>query len=230
MHGTARRNQDARTVLTKPSTRLRAFLPLGAALAVVAAGVVATAGTAIASPAQVRAVAYRLTANLTAGQQIPAVQAPAAAGGQFSGVLLKSGVGAAKVAALAGCKVVTPPRSSGLPTRFNCVGSVVRVPAVPGQWRLMWRLSYSGLSGPATRVDIHQAPAGHAAPPAYALCGPCHSVPLSGKSVTHGSMALTADQAAALNGNAYVNVDTAANPGGEIRGQIKRAAAARLVA
>jgi CHRD domain len=191
--------------MTKSSKRFRALVPVGAALAV-----------AGAARADIHAVAYRLTATLTPGQEVPAVQAPTAAIGHFNGVLLRSGIGAARVGALAGCKVVTAPRRIGLPTRLNCGGSIVTMPGAPGQWRLVWRLSVSGLSGPATGADLHMAPVGHAAPPAFALCGPCQSV-------SHGHMVLTAGQASALATNAaYVNVDTAANPGGEIRGQIMR--------
>jgi hypothetical protein len=205
--------------MTNSSKRFRALVPLGAALAVVAVGIAVAAGTASASRADIHAAAYRLTATLTPGQEVPAVQAPTAAVGHFHGVLLRSGIGAAKVAALAGCKVITPPRRSGLPTRINCGGSTVLMPAAAGQWRLVWRLSVSGLSGPATGADIHMATAGHAAAPAFALCGPCQSV-------SQGRMVLSADQATALSTNAaYVNVDTAANPGGEIRGQIVRTGA-----
>ncbi len=200
--------------MTTSTKRRSVLVPLGAALAVLI-GVAAAAGTAGASPAQVHAAAYRLTATLSAAQEVPAVQAPAAANGRFNAVLFRSGVGVAKIAALAGCKVIVPPRRSGLPTRITCNGSVVTLPA-PGQWRLLWRLSVSGLSGPATAAGIHIAPAGHAAPPAFALCGPCGSV-------SHGYLAITAGQANSLVGNAsYVNVTTAANPGGEIRGQIVR--------
>jgi hypothetical protein len=176
------------------------------------------AGTAGAAAPPVHAAAYRLTATLTPGQVVPAIQAPTAAVGRFHGVLLRSGVGAARLAVLAGCKVVTPPRRSGLPTRIVCGGSSVVLPAAPGQWRLFWRLTYSGLSGPATGAGIHMAAAGHTAPAVFAMCAPC--APIS-----HGWLAVTPVQAASLLGSAaYVDVFTAAHPSGEIRGQIVRAA------
>jgi CHRD domain len=201
--------------LTNLSKRFRALIPIGAALVVVAVGTAVAAGTAGASRSAIHAAAYRLTATLTPGQEVPAVQAPTSASGHFEGVLIRSGIGVTKVAALAGCKVITAPRGSGLPTRISCGGSVVALPAA-GQWRLIWRLSVSGLSGPAIRTDIHMAVPGHAAPAAFALCGPCQSV-------SHGHVVLAAGQANALGTNAaYVNVATAANPGGEIRGQITR--------
>jgi hypothetical protein len=201
--------------MSNASTRVRRFACLGAALGVLATGI--AAGTAGAAAPPVRAAAYRLSATMTPGQVVPAIQAPTSAVGHFHGVLLRSGVGATKLAVLAGCKVVTPPRRSGLPIRVNCGGAAIKLPSAPGQWRLFWRISYSGLSGPATSAGIHMAPSGHNAPAAFAMCAPC--APIS-----HGSMAVTADQATSLLGNAaYVDVATAAHPDGEIRGQITRA-------
>src|SRR5947208_917352 len=102
--------------MMKTGLRPGALVPFGAALAIVAAGVALAAGTAGASSAKVHAAAYRLTANLNAAQEVPAVQAPVGAQGVFHGVLFRSGTGLARVASLAGCKVITPPsRRSGLP-------------------------------------------------------------------------------------------------------------------
>jgi hypothetical protein len=205
--------------MTTSPKRFGTFIPFGAAIAIVAVGIAAGAAGA---RTHVSVAAYRLTANLTAGQEVPAVQAPTTAAGHFHGVLFRSGLTPAKAASLAGCKVIAPPRRSGLPTKLSCGGSVVTMPAA-GQWRLIWRLTYSGLTGPATRIDIHVAPVGHAAPPTFALCAPCHPVSTSNGSLTHGSMTLTSDQATSLSStSSYVNVDTTAHPGGEIRGQIVR--------
>lgn len=189
---------------------------LSASLAVVAIGIAVATGTAFAARSA-NAVAYRLTATLTPSQVVPAVQAPAGAVGHFRGVLIRSGAGAAKVASLAGCKIVQPPRRSGLPFKMNCAGAIVTMPGAPGEWRLIWRLSVSGLSGPATSAAIHMAAAGHTAAAAFAVCAPCHTI-------SHGQLAVTADQASSLASNAaYVDVSTAAHPAGEIRGQIVRA-------
>ena len=118
-----------------------------ASFAVAVAAIVAGAAVAATS---VNAVAYRLNATLTPSQVVPAVQAPAGAVGHFHGVLIRSGIGATRVASLAGCKVVQAPRRSGLPTKLNCAGANVTLPGTSGQWRLFWKLSVSGLSGPAT--------------------------------------------------------------------------------
>jgi CHRD domain-containing protein len=195
--------------------RVGSLASLSAALAVVVTGVALAASTAAATP--VHAVAYRLTATLTPAQVVPAVQAPSGAVGHFRGVLIRSGIGAAKVASLAGCKVVQGPRRSGLVTKLNCAGANVTLPGAPGQWRLFWRLSVSNLSGAATAAAIHMAPVGHSAAAAFAMCAPCQTI-------THGQLSVTAGQADTLiKGGAYADVSTAAHPDGEIRGQINRA-------
>lgn len=80
---------------------------------------------------------------------------------------------------------------------------------------LSWTVTYSGLSGPAT--------AGHFHGPAMAGQNAGVAVPITGSldSPITGMATLTAAQAAELMaGNWYVNLHTAANPKGEIRGQV----------
>ena len=83
--------------------------------------------------------------------------------------------------------------------------------------KLSWKLTYSGLSGPATAAHIHgPAEAGKNAGVAVPIANP-------GTSPVEGSATLTAAQAADLvAGKYYVNIHTAANPGGEIRGQVTK--------
>jgi hypothetical protein len=79
---------------------------------------------------------------------------------------------------------------------------------------LNWRLTFNRLTGRAVAAHIHLGRAGRAGPVALALCGPCRS----GRA---GRANLTASlQAALAAGRAYVNVHTAKNPAGEVRGQI----------
>ena len=133
-------------------------------------------------------IAYKLTGQLSSTQMTPAPAAavPANATGQFTGVLIRSQAGQ------------------------------TRLGGGPPVWRLVWRLTYSGLSSAATSAQIHTGAQGASGPHIAGLCGPCATV-------AKGSMELTASQALTLlRGNAYVQVATANNPSGEIRGQIHR--------
>jgi CHRD domain len=81
--------------------------------------------------------------------------------------------------------------------------------------KLSWDVAYSGLTGPAMAAHIH----GPADPGQNAGV----VVPLKVKaSPLKGSKTLTAAQMADLEaGKYYVNIHTAANKGGEIRGQLQ---------
>jgi len=80
--------------------------------------------------------------------------------------------------------------------------------------KLTWRLTFSGLTGPATAAHIHMGAAGKSGPVVVALCGPC-------KSGAKGTATLTASVLKALKKHLlYVNVHTGKNPNGEIRGQL----------
>ncbi|MBN8990883.1 MAG: CHRD domain-containing protein [Rhizobiales bacterium] len=83
--------------------------------------------------------------------------------------------------------------------------------------KLSWKVTYSGLSGPATAAHFHgPAEAGKNAGVAVPIANP-------GTSPIEGSATLTDAQAADLvAGKYYVNIHTAANPGGEIRGQVTK--------
>jgi hypothetical protein len=83
--------------------------------------------------------------------------------------------------------------------------------------KLSWKVTYSGLSGPATAAHFH----GPAEPGKNA--GVAVAIPNAGTSPVEGSATLTDAQAADLTaGKYYVNIHTAANPGGEIRGQVTK--------
>ena len=81
---------------------------------------------------------------------------------------------------------------------------------------LKWTVTYSGTTGPVT--------AGHFHGPAAAGANAGVALPFTGSmaSPIEGSATLTQAQVDQLKaGLWYVNLHTAANPGGEIRGQVK---------
>ena len=85
-----------------------------------------------------------------------------------------------------------------------------------GKYTATWKLTFAGLTGKAVAAHIHRGAVGKAGGVLLALCGPC-------KSGQSGKAPVTGATANALNGKlAYVNVHTAKNAAGEIRGQIRK--------
>ena len=82
--------------------------------------------------------------------------------------------------------------------------------------QLTWKVTYSGLTGPATMAHFHgPAEPGKNAPVVVPIPNPA--------SGADGSATLTEAQAEALiAGKYYINIHTAANKGGEIRGQVAK--------
>jgi hypothetical protein len=104
--------------------------------------------------------------------------------------------------------------------------SVVLPGETAARWRLVWSISESGLSGPITQAAIRVGRKGETGPVLVALCAPCRPTNAGGVPRT-----LTSAQATALRTSPlYVTVATAANPSGEIRGQITRSLPSRLAA
>ncbi len=80
---------------------------------------------------------------------------------------------------------------------------------------LTWRLTFSKLSGRAAAAHIHVGRPGKAGGVMLALCGPCRNGQRGAANITHAQLRTIRA------GGAYVNVHTAKNAAGEIRGQVK---------
>jgi hypothetical protein len=143
------------------------------------------------------AVAVPLRANLSA-TQVPSLQVASTATGRFLGALIRSGFGA---------------KGQRLPNL---------------SWGLFWVISVQNTTGPVTSVEIRSGAVGAAASSVFlTLCGPCNvsaSAVGGGPNFLTGKLStLTQQQVTALRtADLYVNVTTAANPAGELRGPITR--------
>ena len=85
-------------------------------------------------------------------------------------------------------------------------------------YKLTWKVTYSGLTGPATAGHIHgPAAAGANAGVVIPFTGNLDAQPVMGEATV--TPAQYADMAAGLY---YVNIHSARFPGGEIRGQLRR--------
>jgi len=83
---------------------------------------------------------------------------------------------------------------------------------------LAWQLTFSRLTGKAFAAHIHSGARGKSGPVIVPLCAPCRTG-ARGRATVNASV-LNALQS----GRTYVNVHTAKNPAGEIRGQLGAAA------
>ena len=82
--------------------------------------------------------------------------------------------------------------------------------------KLTWKVTYKGLTGKAMQAHIHMGRPGKSGNVLVPLCPPgC-------RSGMHGTKTVSAAIAKAIKaGRTYVNVHTAKNPAGEIRGQVR---------
>ncbi len=131
--------------------------------------------------------------------------------------------------AIGGCIALVTPASAEVMKMKVDMTSAQEVPPNPSAGKgttdvtfdttskvLTWKTTYSGLTGPATMAHFHgPAEPGKNAPVI---------VPFKdASSGAEGSATLTDEQAKELlDGKVYVNVHTADNKGGEIRGQVTK--------
>ena len=108
--------------------------------------------------------------------------------------------------------------ASEVPPNTTAGSGTVTATFDPATKQLTWSGSYSGLTGPVTAAHIHgPAEAGKNAGVVMWISEKGQPFPSPFK----GSATLTDAQATELMaGQYYINVHTAANPGGEIRGQL----------
>lgn len=143
-------------------------------------------------------------ARLTAGAYYVNVHTAALPNGAIRGQLNRQ----VRFALLSGANEVPPVTTTASGTAVLAMDPVTN--------RISGFVRSSGISG--TAAHIHEGPAGVAGP----VIVPLTETPAgSGVWVVPAGQVLTAGQAASFNaGNLYYNVHSAANPGGEIRGQI----------
>lgn len=152
----------------------------------------------------------------------------------FRRVLLAAVLSAAVVSAASAATVTYTARLSGsheIPKTDSKGTGRLNATFDTATKELKYTLTFEGLTGPATAAHFHG--------PANMKASAGVIAPIGDKNPTSpvsGTLTLTDDQAKALqSAKMYVNVHTAANPGGEIRGQVlphhaKRAAAAKPTA
>jgi hypothetical protein len=122
------------------------------------------------------------------------------------------------VAEMVNLKATLSSKSEVPPNDSAATGSVAATYDTASK-KLSWKGSYSGLSGNATAAHFHGS-----TPPSPPAANSAVVLPITASaSPFEGSATLNDAQAAdLLAGKLYVNVHTAKNPGGEIRGQVSK--------
>ena len=108
------------------------------------------------------------------------------------------------------------PKTAGVSAAAGGTFAVTLTDSGP-KFSVTWKLKFHNLTGKAVAAHIHRGKPGKAGPVLLALCGPC-------KNGQTGKAPLSETAGTALkSGSAYVNVHTAKNAAGELRGQLRKA-------
>jgi hypothetical protein len=107
------------------------------------------------------------------------------------------------------------PKPTGVPRGATGLFTGKAVELQNDRARFTWRLTLSKLSGRALQAHVHVGRAGKAGNVMLALCAPCRTGQRGTATITHAQLRTIRA------GNAYVNVHTAKNAAGEVRGQLK---------
>lgn len=107
------------------------------------------------------------------------------------------------------------PKTTGVPAGAVGLFTGKAVELENDKARLTWRLTFSKLSGRAAASHIHAGKPGKAGAVIIPLCGPCKSGQRGSTTISHAQLRKIRA------GGTYVNLHTAKNAAGEIRGQVK---------
>jgi hypothetical protein len=139
-------------------------------------------------------------------------------------LLASAAVSALVLSAVSGAALKTTTWTAALSSGQEVPKQVVKDTKAHGLFKgtlsgstLKWTLTYAGLTGPAMAAHVHMGAKGTSGNVVVPLCGGTPAC----KSGLHGSFTLTAALKSAFKKHLlYVNVHTAKNPNGEIRGQL----------
>jgi len=107
------------------------------------------------------------------------------------------------------------PKTTGVPAGATGLFTGKVVELENDKARVTWRLSFSKLSGRAAAAHIHTGKPGKAGGVMLPLCGPCRTGQRGSSNISHAQLRKI------RSGGTYVNLHTAKNAAGEIRGQLK---------
>lgn len=136
----------------------------------------------------------------------------------FQPKLILAGLAALSVSACSAPMVFQTQMNAAAEVPTNASRGVGTVSAMvyPSTYAMTYTVEYKDLTGPATAAHFH----GPAAPGANA--GVVVGAPIPASPIKGGATLTPAQLADLTAGLWYFNVHTAANPGGEIRGQMQR--------